>query len=302
MKHIYKQVTTAEIALHPTTASLDNSLHLMDNIDQAITLHEVERQSYLNQPIQYVSTMSLLICLEGVAKVNVGLQPYELHAFDSLFLKSGIICEMKDMSDDALFFSVTLDESFYYPIFSNMDLSVLQRSLMRQPICNLGQDRAEECLSAYRQIKKHLRDEQIDVLRNDIIKGYLQVLLFNVYAVYLHQDQLVVVKPSRQQELFNRFMEQLQRDYRKERNIKYYADELCVTPAYLSRVVLAQSGHTASEHIDNFIIAEAKQLIRSRQYTILQVSEILNFTSQSFFGRYFKKHTGYTPLSYQQLI
>jgi AraC-like DNA-binding protein len=66
-------------------------------------------------------------------------------------------------------------------------------------------------------------------------------------------------------------------------------------------VVRAQSGHTASEHIDNFIITEAKQLIRSKQYTILQISEMLNFTCQSFFGRYFKKHTGFSPTAYQQL-
>jgi len=301
MKQIYQQMTTAEMSGHPSTATMDKSLLLMDNIDYAFTLRESERQNYLNRPFQYVSTMSLLVCLRGEAKVNIGLQPYELHENDSLFVKSGVICEMTFMSDDALFFSIILDESFYYPIFSHMDLSVLQRALIRQPICNLGKDRAEECLAAYRQLKKRLLDEQKDVLHHDILKGYLQVLLFNVYAVYLQQDLLAVVKPSRQQELFNRFMELLQRDYRTDRNIKHYADKLCVTPAYLSRVVLAQSGLTASEHIDNFIISEAKQLIRSRKYTILQVSEMLNFTCQSFFGRYFKKHTGYTPLSFQQL-
>ena len=301
MKQIYQQMTTAEMSGHPSTATMDKSLLLMDNIDYAFTLREAERQNYLNRPFQYVSTMSLLVCLRGEAKVNIGLQPYELHENDSLFVKSGVICEMTFMSDDALFFSIILDESFYYPIFSHMDLSVLQRALIRQPICNLGKERAEECLAAYRQLKKRLLDEQKDVLHHDILKGYLQVLLFNVYAVYLQQDLLAVVKPSRQQELFNRFMELLQRDYRTDRNIKHYADKLCVTPAYLSRVVLAQSGLTASEHIDNFIISEAKQLIRSRKYTILQVSEMLNFTCQSFFGRYFKKHTGYTPLSFQQL-
>jgi AraC-like DNA-binding protein len=301
MKHIYQQVTTAEMATTPATASMDNSLRLMDNIDEPFTLQDEERKSFLNRPIQYISTMSLMVCLQGVTKVNIGLHPYEMQANDSLFLKSGIICEVTDMSEDALFFSIILDESFYYPIFSHLDLSVLQRALLRQPICNLGKEKADECLTAYRQLKKRLLDEQKDVLHHDILKGYLQVLLFNVYAVYLQQDLMEAVKPTRQQELFNRFMELLQRDYRKERNIKHYADKLCITPAYLSRVVLAQSGLTAGEHIDNFIIAEAKQLIKSRQYTILQVSEMLNFTSQSFFGRYFKNHTGYTPLSFQQL-
>ena len=301
MKQLYRPVTTAEMDYTPATATMENSLRLMDNVDVPFWPEDNERKELLNRPIQYVSAMSLFVTLSGVTKVNVGLKPYEMHAYDSLFLKSGVICEVTDMSDDALFFSFLLDESFYYPIFSHLDLSVLQRTLQHLPVCHLGKERADECLSAYRQLKKHLLDEQKDVVHHEILKGYLQVLLFNVYAVYLQQDLLAEAKPTRKQELFNRFMELLQRDFRKERNVGYYADKLCVTPAYLSRVVLAQSGLTVGEHFDNFIIVEAKQLIRSRQYTIMQVSEMLNFSSQSFFGRYFKKHTGYTPLSFQQL-
>ncbi|MBR2160940.1 MAG: hypothetical protein IJ924_00815, partial [Bacteroidaceae bacterium] len=225
MKQIYQQVTAAEImATRPTVASLDKSLHLMDNINEEVVMNESERQRFLNKPIQYVSTMSLMVCLKGVAKVNIGLLPYELHAYDSLFLKSGVICEVTEMDPETTFFSVTLDESFYYPIFSHMDLSVLQRALMSQPVCNLGKERADECLAAYEQIKKRLLEGQKDALHHDILKGYLQVLLFNVYAVYLQQDHPAEQRLTRQQELFNRFMELLQRDYRKERNIKYYAD------------------------------------------------------------------------------
>ena len=110
MKHIYQQVTTAEMATTPATASMDNSLRLMDNIDEPFTLQDEERKSFLNRPIQYISTMSLMVCLQGVTKVNIGLHPYEMQANDSLFLKSGIICEVTDMSEDALFFSIILDE------------------------------------------------------------------------------------------------------------------------------------------------------------------------------------------------
>ena len=64
--------------------------------------------------------------------------------------------------------------------------------------------------------------------------------------------------------------------------------KLCVTPRYLSRVINDVSGHFANDHIDLFVIAEAKQLLRNKKYTVLQQSEMLNFTSQSLFGRYFK--------------
>ena len=56
----------------------------------------------------------------------------------------------------------------------------------------------------------------------------------------------------------------------------------------------------AGDHIDNYVIGEAKLLIKSRKYSIAQISDMLNFTSQAYFGRYFKKHTGYTPMEFAE--
>ena len=305
MKEIYQQMSIASSMPDlPSTAVMGDALYMVDNLDMTLIVNEEKKQSLLNNPIQLVSTMSLLVCFQGTIDVKIGLQAYKMQANDALFMKSGIICEVNDMSQEALFFSVALDEAFYYPIFSHMDMSILQRALIRRPICRLDEKCIDECKGIYRLMKKRLLENKDGSLHTEILKGYLQVLLFNVYEVYLRQDDLLPEqekKYSRQQELFNRFMELLQRDYRKERNISHYASKLCVTQVYLSRVVLAQSGHTAREHIDNFIITEAKQLIRSKQYTILQISEMLNFTCQSFFGRYFKKHTGFTPTTYQNI-
>ena len=55
----------------------------------------------------------------------------------------------------------------------------------------------------------------------------------------------------------------------------------------------------AGDYIEGFVILEAKALIKSRNYSMLQISEMLHFASQSFFGRYFKKATGFTPLQFQ---
>ena len=303
MKQLYRQMTLASMSNYPATAGLEDKLNLMDNMDGPVSLSDMQKQQYLNNPIQYVSTMSVMACLHGTISINIGLQAYDMHSSDVLFLKSGIICEVRKMSPDAEFFSVTLDEAFYYPIFSKYDMSVLQLALIHRPVCNLDAKRMEECTAIYRLLKKHLLEFSDSLFQVDILKGYLQALLFNIYEVYQQQDMLLsgAGKPNRQQELFNRFLELLQRKFRTERNISYYAKELCVTPTYLSRVVLAQSGHTASEHIDIFVITEAKQMIRSRKYTILQISELLNFTSPSFFGRYFKKHIGFSPKAYQSI-
>jgi YesN/AraC family two-component response regulator len=94
-------------------------------------------------------------------------------------------------------------------------------------------------------------------------------------------------------------MEAVKKYYPHERGIGFYAGLLCITPKYLSQVVHKISGRYAGEYIHDFVILEAKVLIRSRVYSIQQISEMLHFKSQSFFGRYFKNATGYTPLQYQ---
>lgn len=305
-KQIYNRMTADSMTSHPTAAAIGNSLIMMDNLDGEVILPDEEKMRFMRNPIQFVSTMTILVCVRGWITVNIGLQSYRMETGDSLFLKSGLIAELTDMGDDDTikFFSIILNEEFYIPIFNNMDLSVLQRVLIRNPICRLTEQSITECITTYRLIKNRLQTLTDSDLQYEIVKGYLQAILFTVYSHYLDAEKVHRSEgqhPTRQQDLFNRFMELLQRDYRQEHSIKYYASQLCVTPSYLSRVVYEESGHYASEHIDNFLITEAKQLVRSRQYTISQISDMLNFTCQSFFGRYFKKFTGYSPTQYQAL-
>lgn len=82
--------------------------------------------------------------------------------------------------------------------------------------------------------------------------------------------------------------------------MQFYADRLCLTPKYLSQVVHAVSGRHAGDWIRDYVILEAKALLKSGQYTIQQVSDMLNFANQSFFGVYFKKAVGCSPTVYKE--
>ncbi|MDR1180556.1 MAG: helix-turn-helix domain-containing protein, partial [Bacteroidales bacterium] len=54
-----------------------------------------------------------------------------------------------------------------------------------------------------------------------------------------------------------------------------------------------------SDWIDNFVILEAKALLKSTNMTIQQISDELNFPSQSFFGKSFKRIVGMSPKMYR---
>ena len=85
----------------------------------------------------------------------------------------------------------------------------------------------------------------------------------------------------------------------RERNVKYYADILCISPKYLSTVIHRVSGKYATEWIDNYVILESKALLRGCGMSVKEVCHKLNFPNQSFFAKYFKHHTGLTPREYK---
>ena len=89
-------------------------------------------------------------------------------------------------------------------------------------------------------------------------------------------------------------------NYKQERSVAFYADKLCVTAKYLSLISKEVSGQPAGNWIDEYVILEAKTLLKSSQMSIQEIADSLNFANQSFFGKYFKHHTGISPKEYRK--
>ncbi|MGM9712716.1 MAG: helix-turn-helix transcriptional regulator [Prevotella sp.] len=85
----------------------------------------------------------------------------------------------------------------------------------------------------------------------------------------------------------------------RQRRLAYFASRLNVTEHYLSLAVKQATGSTAKDFIDNSVITEIKILLRLSDLTILEISHRLDFPSDSFLCRYFKRLTGMTPLEYR---
>ena len=116
------------------------------------------------------------------------------------------------------------------------------------------------------------------------------------------QDQLGNdTAKSRKELIFAEFTKLLLANYRKERSVKFYAEQLHITPKYLSALIKDISGRTAAEWIDSYVIIEAKNLLKFSNMNVQEVAYSLNFETQSFFGKYFKLHTGFSPSQFKLL-
>ena len=81
-----------------------------------------------------------------------------------------------------------------------------------------------------------------------------------------------------------------------------YADMLYVTPGHLNDLIKSVTGKTAKQIIDEKRVVEAKRLLFWGQHSVKQIAGHLNFEDDSYFNRFFKKHTGETPALFQKNI
>lgn len=105
---------------------------------------------------------------------------------------------------------------------------------------------------------------------------------------------------NHQQELAIRFMQLLVTRAKEWNEVSQYSTKLCVTPVYLSRTIKTLSEKTAMEWINYARVAEAKIMLRKCGNSIQEVADMLHFSDQSAFGKFFKKHTGMSPVEYKR--
>lgn len=122
------------------------------------------------------------------------------------------------------------------------------------------------------------------------------------YLEYIAQNSIELnsAQLTRQEEIFQRFISLVNVYSKKERNVNFYADKLCLTPRYLNTVIRQASQQTVMDWINQSIILEAKVLLKHSNLLVYQVSDELNFPNPSFFSKFFKRMTGMTPHEYQQ--
>lgn len=99
---------------------------------------------------------------------------------------------------------------------------------------------------------------------------------------------------------FHRFCQLLCENCRTEHNVKFYADKLCITPYYLSKVTSRIFQVSPKELIDRQLMMEIKALLTTTNLTVTEIADRYCFESASYLGRYFRRHAGVTPLEYRR--
>ena len=137
----------------------------------------------------------------------------------------------------------------------------------------------------------------------DIVSGLIAATIYKVGDIMYHylaeHPEGQNNSHNRAEEYFKQFTHLLGEHFREERSVGFYARQLCITPKYLTTLIKRISGQSVSEWIDNYVILEAKTLLKYSTMSIQEIAYYLNFPNQSCFGSYFKRNTGMSPSQYK---
>ncbi len=103
-----------------------------------------------------------------------------------------------------------------------------------------------------------------------------------------------------QQILFQKFIQLVNNFYTEKRTIEDYATLLNVTPNHLSQTIKSASNKNGLSYINGRLLDEAKSIIQFTNLDIAEIAYQLNFSDPANFGKFFKKHTGQTPLEFRK--
>lgn len=285
-----------KISISRIKKEMSDVFYLSD--DLLITTLDVARNTTADYPAS-IDGFSAIIMMAGEASLTIDMQPYHIKPDTIVFFNPDSIIRTVKCSSNAAAYFLAFSRSFVNEI--QIDLSTSLPVYMRfgkAPVLEVTPADVSEIRQLFQLIKTMLRSDK-ERYRHEIIRTLFTTAFYLITEINRRETH-AAIKQGRCEVLFDEFMSLVKQHGKRERNVSFYARELDITPKYLSSVVKEVSGKTAARWIDESVVLEAKTLLKYSGMSILQIATHLNFSTQSFFGKYFKQHTGTSPSRYKR--
>lgn len=158
------------------------------------------------------------------------------------------------------------------------------------------------------RMEKDFLTATLDLIRNTLQNGgrhQEEIVIYLISSLFLFLDDMIAdeaekdCKHTRSETICRDFLLLVSEHHKEQHTVKFYADRLCLSSKHLALTIKTVMGQSASKVINSFIIQQAKSLLRYTDKTVQEIGYELNFSTQSFFGKYFKQHTGMSPGEYR---
>jgi len=265
------------------------------------TFRQKENKVELAAPVK-VNAFFIVVTTRGYSRFCLDYVPYEVGENQLVIILPPHTVQLMELSPDFMGKLVIVSPAFLEGYFTDKKRhSMINYMILRKNPCNQISVKELSFLSGMidalqANIRRRSHLYQKELLQNGLVGIMLEV------GNILIEKQEGIAKPtlSRKEELLNDFLQLLFTHCKEQHDVSFYADKLCISPQYLSLILKEQTSKSASKWIDDALMTEAKMLLKLPNVTVQQVANELNFSDQSTFGKFFKKHMKISPLIYRK--
>ena len=276
----------------------------------AVSGKQVEKSEAILRMLKYPVRFDGFIMFflkKGHFSLDVNLSTYDIHPNSLLVVVPGNIIKLSaydenHIGDAELLFALVSKEFLSSVRFDFNKVFQDTLRIWKNPCITLQGDDLGLAEDYFRLTRKVLSSAQSN--KREVVGSILTSFTYVTLDVWTRQLAATREKEStssaRINQTFERFIALVTEYHNQERGMAFYADKLCLTPKYLSKLVKQASGRSAPDWIDSFVILEAKNLLKYSDKAIKEIVYELHFPNQSVFYKFFKAHTGMTPSDYRK--
>lgn len=269
--------------------------------DKLLVTNQVEAIERFRHPCR-INAITTLICISGEAECMVNLNHYHVQKDMIAVCFPDDVIQIK-ASEHLNAYAVLISSN----LLNELGLDSNRRSdfylrIRQNAVCCLAQEYVVALKPYYALLCDNILNNTDET--TEIIKGLLRAFAYSIISNMRQfqpcsTDDATSKRSGRNKLLFNDFMALVKQYHTSHRGVKFYAEKLCLTPNYLSGAIKEYTGKTATDWVNDFVILEAKIMLKDSNISIQEISYRLNFADQSTFGKYFKQLVGMSPKQYR---
>jgi AraC-like DNA-binding protein len=263
-----------------------------------------EKQPLDNIPSIRINAVFFIICQYGDISFTVDYKDYHLTKGMILSLSTLHILDNIRIGKNFEGYGLIISDKFVLSIVEKMQIiKKLTTSIRTSPLLMLENDKLKLITDIIERIRRGIKATdhilQKELIKNEVSNFILEIADITYKTILENKNENDTYKENSQDSIIQNFIMLIMGHCKEQHEVSFYAKELCITPGHLSRVLNTFSGKSAMKWISDALISEAKILLRNPDINIQQISEELHFGEQSSFSKFFKKHTGITPIEYR---
>lgn len=253
----------------------------------------------LRQP-HFVDGVGLVICRKGRFSFSLNQKPFSARAGETLFFPKDCIFQVTQESEDIELFILLYQTDPIRDIIGNSVVSMHLYTFLTPEPCYVWSTGEEEEMMKYMSLLDSTLHMEKNAFNHYEQKLLLLALTYRICSIY--HRKLITGNDSvgHKNEIFIRLIQLIEQHYMQERGVEFYADKLCLSPKYLSALSKTICGYTVQQLVFKAIIRKSISLLKNSQKNIQEISDYFNFPNASYFGTFFKKQTGMSPLYYRR--